>query len=110
MPCQSAVGAVTLPRGAVVDSSGTVVARSLDPERWVGKDGRAAEIVGRALAEGEGTAVATGLDGTRRLYAYTRVAEVTVEEPLPTVLAHPATTVQVVRTSSRTRSSSPLQA
>ena len=75
---QSAFGNAVLPRDGlitVVDAQGTVVARSLDPERWVGKDGRAAEIVRRALAQGEGTTVATGLDGTRRLYAYTRLPE-----------------------------------
>ncbi len=72
-------GDSSLPDGAVitlVDADGTIVARSHDPEQWVGRSARGAEIVDRVLAQAEGVAQARGADGVERVYGYTTIASV----------------------------------
>ncbi len=64
----------SLPVGAVltvIDSKGVILARSPDPERWVGRALPEAPLV-RTIMErgGQGTTEAGGLDGVRRLYAF----------------------------------------
>lgn len=64
-----------LPQGAsltVVDREGTILARYPSPEAWVGRVVPNTDIL-RALlkAEDEGVAEGVGIDGTRRLFAYT---------------------------------------
>lgn len=63
-----------LPPGStftVIDRNGTILARSPDPKVWVGRAMSEASIVEIVLAQGEGTAMATGLDGVNRLYGFT---------------------------------------
>jgi two-component system sensor histidine kinase/response regulator len=63
-----------LPEGAtllVVDTEGTVIARSREPEQWVGKNFAQADIVQVMLrAQGEGASTSNGVDGVERLYVY----------------------------------------
>jgi PAS domain S-box-containing protein len=63
-----------LPSGSVltvVDRSGTILARNLDAEKWVGKKAPESPIIKAAIAgQDEGTAEATGVDGVQRLYAF----------------------------------------
>ncbi len=64
-----------LPEGSVlsvIDSHGTVLARNLEPEKWIGKTLSEAPIVKAILArQGDGTVETSGLDGITRLYAFT---------------------------------------
>lgn len=66
----------TLPQGAVIavaDADATVVARSIDPQRWIGQPAPIdRRIVKARLALGSGDAMSTGLDGTTRLYGFAR--------------------------------------
>ena len=66
---------MTLPPGSVltvIDSSGVVLARTLEPEAWVGQTMSEAPLIEAILAQPErGTLESTGLDGVRRLYAFT---------------------------------------
>ncbi|MEJ5197774.1 MAG: GAF domain-containing protein, partial [Anaerolineae bacterium] len=66
---------VPLPEGAmfmVLDAQGTILARTLEGEQWVGKTAPEAEIVRIVLAQrAAGTVEAAGVDGVRRLYAFT---------------------------------------
>lgn len=65
-----------LPEGAVllvVDEAGTVIAHSLNPDRWVGEKIPDAEIVERMRVQRAGTAIARGVDGVRRLHAFVAV-------------------------------------
>jgi signal transduction histidine kinase len=62
-----------LPRGAVVtvlDAKGIILARSLEPERWVGRDARSTRVVALALREREGRAEGLGVDGVSRQYGF----------------------------------------
>ncbi|MBA3875461.1 MAG: hypothetical protein C0498_00760 [Anaerolinea sp.] len=66
----------SLENGAVVtvlDSSGTIVARTVDPEQWIGRDGRGTEVVDAVLQSGSGTVIALGLDGVERAYGFARI-------------------------------------
>lgn len=54
----------------IIDEAGTVVARSVDGERWVGAAGNGREIVDQVLAGHDGTVIAHGLDGVERAYGY----------------------------------------
>lgn len=64
-----------LPPGSVVsvtDTTGLVLARYPDPGSWVGKSAPESPVVQMIQRRrGEGTMEASGLDGTRRLYAFT---------------------------------------
>jgi PAS domain S-box-containing protein len=55
----------------VADRQGTVLARLPDPQDWVGKSFPDAPLIKALLSHtGEGAFEETGLDGVRRLYAY----------------------------------------
>ncbi len=55
----------------VLDSEGVVLARTLDPQKWVGKSVRDAPFVQDILkTDRAGTTAITGFDGIDRLYAY----------------------------------------
>ncbi|MBC7093945.1 GAF domain-containing protein [Candidatus Bipolaricaulota bacterium] len=62
-----------LPPGMVLtvaDETGTILARTVEPEEWVGRPCPEAEIVQAVLAEpGPRALEAAGVDGVRRLYA-----------------------------------------
>jgi signal transduction histidine kinase len=64
-----------LPPGStltVIDRNGTILSRYPEPEKWVGKGATEAPIVAAILTrQKEGTAEAIGVDGIRRLYAFT---------------------------------------
>ncbi len=65
-----------LPPGAVlqlVDANGTILARSPDGERWVGRKAPAEDPPKAVPDRGRATFEAVGVDGVRRLYAYTSV-------------------------------------
>lgn len=60
----------------VVDSAGVVIARSPEPELWVGQDFSGAPIIQEILSQQiEGTAETAGIDGVNRLYAFTSLLE-----------------------------------
>jgi len=64
----------SLPDSAVislVSGEGVVLARSLDPSRFVGLQRAAAPAVVRARAEGSGVGVFAGIDSVERLLAFT---------------------------------------
>ena len=64
----------------VLDSDGVILARTLDPEKWVGKNVREALFVQNILREGHsGTSVIKGFDGIDRLYAYAPIHSGTTE-------------------------------
>lgn len=77
---QTVLSHVPQPRGAsmvIVDAAGTIVARSLEPERWVGRNARGTEIVDEVLSASAGQTRARGYDGVERFYGYARVRDVT---------------------------------
>lgn len=68
-------GHVRLPHGAtltVVDREGTILARYPNPDLWVGKVVPKSEILSTLLeSKAEGITEGIGIDGVKRLYAYT---------------------------------------
>jgi PAS domain S-box-containing protein len=67
-----------LPEGAtltVVDRNSTVLLRYPDLQQWLGKSAPEMEINQIVLAQAEGMAEARGLDGTERLFAFTRLGD-----------------------------------
>ncbi|MEK7447076.1 MAG: PAS domain S-box protein [candidate division NC10 bacterium] len=85
-----------LPRGStvtVLDQDGVILARYPDAPQWIGKAVPEAPIVRAVLSRrAEGTVESPGLDGIRRLYAFTRLptppgsGEVYVSIGIPTAL------------------------
>ena len=70
------VGSASLPPDAVllvIDSEGTVLLRSLDLERWVGRSVARAEVFARMKERESGVITAEGADDVDRLFAFTRV-------------------------------------
>ncbi len=68
------VGEARLPEGAVVtvvDRKGTILARQPDLGGWVGKALPDAPIIRAMASRDEGTIETAGVDGVRRLYAFT---------------------------------------
>jgi len=66
----------SLPTGdsvTVLDRRGTILARSPGGETWTVKTLPDAPVVRTILAQGEGTAELTGIDGITRLYAFTSI-------------------------------------
>lgn len=69
----------TMPPNSVVtilDANGTVLARSKDAGRWIGRNARGIEIVEYALVHKEGTAEGAGIDGTTRQYGFAQIPEI----------------------------------
>ncbi len=68
-------GQVRLPKGAtitIVDREGTILARYPHPDLWVGKVVPKSDFLSTLLeSQEEGVAEGTGVDGIKRLYAYT---------------------------------------
>ena len=67
-----------LPEGSVLimsDRKGTVLARYPDPQSWVGKSYPNDPINRIVLSQREGTLEAFGLDGVKRLYAFTSLGD-----------------------------------
>jgi PAS domain S-box-containing protein len=62
-----------LPDGSVltvIDRHGTILARSLDPDQWVGQTLPDAPIIETVLSQGQGEIEEVGVDGVPRLYAF----------------------------------------
>ena len=62
-----------LPEGTTVsllDRQGTIVARSPDPDRWVGRSLPDAQIIRTMLAQGEGLVDLPDVDGVVRVFAF----------------------------------------
>jgi diguanylate cyclase (GGDEF)-like protein/PAS domain S-box-containing protein len=55
---------------AIVDSDGKVVARSKDPQKYVGQDMKDFGVVQAVLTQKNGTTKDRGLDGVERLYGF----------------------------------------
>jgi signal transduction histidine kinase/HAMP domain-containing protein len=73
---QQTLNQVSLPPGStitIIDSNGTVVARSIDAESWLGRNARGIEVTDLVLAQGSGQARAAGLDSIDRLYGFTLI-------------------------------------
>jgi hypothetical protein len=64
----------------VLDSDGVILARTLDPEKWVGRNVRQVPFIRRVLSEGRsGAAIIRGFDNVERLYAYAPIRSGTTE-------------------------------
>jgi len=57
----------------IVDANGNVIARSLDPESWIGQNARGKEIVDAVIAQKSGTAIARDADNQERVYGFETV-------------------------------------
>ncbi len=57
----------------ILDDHGMVVARTLDPPRWMGRDVRGHPIAGPVLTHREGTVQTRDLDGVERLFGFATV-------------------------------------
>jgi len=67
-----------LPLGSTVtaiDRNGTIIERYPDSERWLGQTLPKAPLIRAMLTSGERTAELPGMDGVRRLYAFTQVQD-----------------------------------
>ncbi|PIV21058.1 MAG: hypothetical protein COZ69_10030 [Deltaproteobacteria bacterium CG_4_8_14_3_um_filter_45_9] len=68
------IAKIDLPEGAtlvVFDRDGTILARRPDPEKWVGQSIQKVSYFKTILDKGRGTVEAPGVDGIKRLYAFT---------------------------------------
>jgi putative nucleotidyltransferase with HDIG domain len=73
-----AAAAADLPPGSevlIIDRNGMVLGRYPDPAHWIGQAMSDAPVVRVLLAEGEGTATSTGLDGIERLYGFASLGQ-----------------------------------
>ncbi len=85
-----------LPTGSTVtlrDRNGTILARHPDGEKWIGKSTQDNAVVKAALAQNEGVLQAFGVDGVKRLYAFTHLhdipeANVIVSVGIPVEIAY----------------------
>ena len=66
---QLSPGAVLL----ILDRHGTVLMRSIDPDTWIGRTADATQVFRQTAQLTPGTAIARGVDGVERMYAFTRV-------------------------------------
>jgi PAS domain S-box-containing protein len=86
----------------MINKKGTVLAYLPDPEKWVGKVLRDPPLIGTILSKGQDIVELSGLDGTKRLYAFTPVRS-TVETGLyvcfgiPTAFAYSEANETLVR-------------
>ncbi|MCX7149459.1 MAG: PAS domain S-box protein, partial [Rhodocyclales bacterium] len=91
------LAAASLPEGArlvVVDAKGTVAVRHPDPEGWVGKSAEHLPLFQRVQAAGgEGVTEDIGLEGERRIFAYTTLLD-TVSGPLRVWLSVPKAVIE----------------
>ncbi len=73
------VAQIDLPAGSVltvIDDNGVVLARNLEPEKWVGQTAPDTPVVQAILARREqGVVEAAGIDGVGRLYAFASLGD-----------------------------------
>ena len=94
-----------LPKGGVIevfDRSGKILGRNLEAEKWVGKPVADSPVFLSMAAKGENTAELSGVDGVKRLYAFTAIsngpeASLFVSVGIPTVLAYAETQHILIR-------------
>ncbi|MGE5651414.1 MAG: PAS domain S-box protein [Bacillota bacterium] len=68
-----------LPAGSVItliDQNGVVLARSVDPEKWIGANVSDSLAVRESFSRGDGTKESVSLDGVKRLSAFTKLERV----------------------------------
>lgn len=53
----------------VIARSGTIVMQAIEPEKWVGRDLRDSRVLAEMVRVGDGTFVATGIEGVNRIWA-----------------------------------------
>jgi signal transduction histidine kinase len=100
----AATSALNLPENstiAIVDQDGTVIARSLDSEHWVGKSARGTEIFAHVLSHHQGNITIRGLDGVERIHGFTVLPKVGwhVCVGIPTEFALAASRANAIRAS-----------
>src|SRR6266853_449808 len=69
----------SLPRNSVItviDPQGIVLARSVETDKWLGKNVSDQEAIRTSLLQGEGVAESAGVDTVARLYGYTTARSV----------------------------------
>jgi PAS domain S-box-containing protein len=86
---QFLVSGVKMPPGGLIvitAADGTVIARSLDPEKWVGTNMRNVGVVSTALQRKEGQTTGVGADGIERVSGFTTITEIgwNVASAIPT--------------------------
>jgi hypothetical protein len=95
-----------LPDGAVlliVDRGGNVLARSIDPDAWIGRKVDRSELFRRVRGQQAGMTTGVGADGLKRLYAFTRIqvnngaSSVHASIGIPTEVASAAATASLLR-------------
>ena len=95
-----------LPLGSTVtaiDRNGTIIERYPDSERWLGQTLPEAPLIRAMLTSGERTAELPGMDGVRRLYAFTQVQDaaanvgLSVSVGIPTEVAFAALQWRLIR-------------
>jgi len=84
-----------LPAGSVitmVSRDGVIIARSLEEDKWLGRDARSFESIAAQLAQGRGAHAMHGIDGVERITAFITMPGsgwlVSAGIPLDTVMAH----------------------
>lgn len=78
LPLSDCLGQIPIPAGgaiSVMDRAGAVVARSPEPEKWVGRKLFDSPSVQRLLAEKDGVFEMPGDDGVHRLHAVTSIRD-----------------------------------
>jgi signal transduction histidine kinase/DNA-binding response OmpR family regulator len=80
----------------VIDDTGTVLARSLDADQWVGRRLPSSDIVGVMRRDRSGTITARGIDGVRRLYAFGVIKGSAETTHAFTSIGIPVTTAQAI--------------
>ncbi len=96
---------VQFPLGATltaIDRNGTIVARTPDPQHWLGRSLPEAPLIKAMLTQEDGTAQLPGVDDVQRLYAFSRVHDASdvglyVSVGIPTEVAFAAAHQRLVR-------------
>ncbi len=60
----------------IIDRDGVVVARTMEPERWVGRNVSGRGVAATALRDKEGRTADVGIDGVSRQYGFTYIPEI----------------------------------
>lgn len=68
-----AMGLPAQPVITIVDDDGVVIARSVEPDKWVGKSVPGVDFVGAALAGPEGQVRGIGLDGRDKIFGFAAI-------------------------------------
>jgi signal transduction histidine kinase len=94
--------ALTLPADstiAIVDHDGTIIARSLEPEKWIGKTVPNTGITYYVTSRLEGNITAKGVDGVERIVGFTTLPKIgwRIYVGIPTEFAFAASRTSVLR-------------